>query len=70
MWFRRLIAGPETVMQARPTLEVLGGEMSDACEFGSLDDATKNCLCPNCAQHADTACAEWNRMRTVWNSSI
>lgn len=34
MVLRRLIAGPETVMQERPNREILGGEMSGAHEFG------------------------------------
>ena len=36
-----LIAGPETVMPSEYYPEVFGGEMSDACEFGSLDEANE-----------------------------
>ncbi len=38
-FFAALIAGPETVMPSEYYPEVFGGEMSDACEFGSLDEA-------------------------------
>ena len=38
-FFAGLIAGPETVMPSEYNREVFGGEMSDACEFGSLDEA-------------------------------
>ena len=38
-FFAALIAGPETVMPSEYYREVFGGEMSDACEFGSLDEA-------------------------------
>jgi len=38
-FFAALIAGPETVMPSEYYREVFGGEMSDACEFGSLDQA-------------------------------
>jgi yecA family protein len=38
-FFAALIAGPETVMPSEYYAEVFGGEMSDACEFGSLDEA-------------------------------
>jgi uncharacterized protein len=38
-FFAALIAGPETVMPSEYNREVFGGEMSDACEFGSLDEA-------------------------------
>src|SRR2546430_13549256 len=37
--FAALIAGPENVMPSEYLPEVFGGEMSDACEFGSLDEA-------------------------------
>jgi uncharacterized protein len=37
-FFSALIAGPETVMPSEYYREVFGGEMSDACEFGSLDE--------------------------------
>jgi uncharacterized protein len=36
-----LIAGPETVMPSEYYPEVFGGEMSDACEFASLDEANE-----------------------------
>src|SRR5207302_4763145 len=36
-----LIAGPESVMPSEYYREVFGGEMSDACEFGSLDEANE-----------------------------
>jgi yecA family protein len=35
-FFAALIAGPETVMPSEYYQEVFGGEMSDACEFGSF----------------------------------
>jgi uncharacterized protein len=38
-FFAALIAGPETVMPSEYYPKVFGGEMSDACEFGSLDEA-------------------------------
>ena len=40
-FFAALIAGPETVMPSEYYSEVLGGEMSDTCEFGSLDEANE-----------------------------
>jgi uncharacterized protein len=40
-FFAALIAGPETVMPSEYYPEVFGGEMSDACEFGSLDEANE-----------------------------
>jgi uncharacterized protein len=38
-FFAALIAGPETVMPSEYYPEVFGGEMSDVCEFGGLDEA-------------------------------
>ena len=38
-FFAALLAGPETVMPSEYYSEVFGGEMSEACEFGSLDAA-------------------------------
>src|SRR6266852_8951029 len=38
-FFAALIGGPETVMPSEYNREVFGGEMSEACEFGSLDEA-------------------------------
>ncbi len=40
-FFAALIAGPETVTPSEYYSEVFGGEMSDACEFGSLDEANE-----------------------------
>ncbi len=40
-FFAALIAGPETVMPSEYYPEVFGGEMSDVCEFGSLDEANE-----------------------------
>ena len=40
-FFAALIAGPETVMPSEYYREVFGGEMADACEFGSLDEANE-----------------------------
>jgi yecA family protein len=40
-FFAALIAGPETVMPSEYYPEVFGGEISDACEFGSLDEANE-----------------------------
>jgi uncharacterized protein len=40
-FFAALIAGPETVMPSEYYREVFGGEMSDTCEFGSLDEANE-----------------------------
>jgi hypothetical protein len=40
-FFAALIAGPETVMPSEYYREVFGGEMSDACQFGSLDEANE-----------------------------
>ncbi len=40
-FFAALIAGPETVMPSEYYAEVFGGEMSDTCEFGSLDEANE-----------------------------
>jgi uncharacterized protein len=40
-FFAALIAGPETVMPSEYYREVFGGEMSEACEFGSLDEANE-----------------------------
>src|SRR3989475_13137691 len=40
-FFAALIAGPETVMPSEYYPEVFGGEMSDACEFGSIDEANE-----------------------------
>jgi uncharacterized protein len=38
-FFSASIAGPESVMPSEYNREVFGGEMSEACEFGSLDEA-------------------------------
>jgi len=38
-FFAAFIAGPEIVMPSEYNREVFGGEMSDACEFSSLDEA-------------------------------
>ena len=38
-FFAALIAGPETVMPSEYNREVFGGEMSEAVEFASLDQA-------------------------------
>jgi uncharacterized protein len=40
-FFAALIAGPETVMPSEYYPEVFGGEMSEACEFGSFDEANE-----------------------------
>jgi uncharacterized protein len=40
-FFAALIAGPETVMPSEYYPEVFGGEMSEACEFGSLEEANE-----------------------------
>jgi yecA family protein len=40
-FFAALIAGPETVMPSEYNREVFGGEMSDACEFSSLEEANE-----------------------------
>jgi len=40
-FFAALIAGPEVVMPSEYNREVFGGEMSDACEFRSLDEANE-----------------------------
>jgi uncharacterized protein len=40
-FFAALIAGPETVMPSEYNREVFGGEMSVACEFGSLNEANE-----------------------------
>jgi uncharacterized protein len=40
-FFTALIAGPETVMPSEYYPEVFGGEMSDTCEFDSLDEANE-----------------------------
>src|ERR1035438_10346727 len=40
-FFAALIAGPEAVMPSEYYREVFGGEMSDTCEFGSLDEANE-----------------------------
>jgi uncharacterized protein len=40
-FFAALIAGPETVMPSEYYREVFGGEMSEACEFGSLEEANE-----------------------------
>src|ERR1017187_1418009 len=40
-FFAALIAGPETVMPSEYYPEVFGGEMSDTCEFGSLDETNE-----------------------------
>lgn len=40
-FFAALIAGPETVMPSEYNREVFGGEMSDACEFSSLEEANQ-----------------------------
>jgi uncharacterized protein len=40
-FFVALIAGPETVMPSEYNAEVFGGEMLDAGEFGSLDEANE-----------------------------
>jgi uncharacterized protein len=41
-FFAALIAGPEIVMPSEYYSEVFGGEMSDTCEFGSLDESQRN----------------------------
>ena len=40
-FFAALIAGPETVMPSEYNPEVFGGEMSDTCEFSSLEEANE-----------------------------
>jgi uncharacterized protein len=40
-FFAALIAGPETVMPSEYYREVFGGQMADACEFGSLGEANE-----------------------------
>jgi uncharacterized protein len=40
-FFAALIAGPETVMPSEYYPEVFGGEMSQTCEFGSIDEANE-----------------------------
>jgi uncharacterized protein len=40
-FFAALIAGPDTVMPSEYYPEVFGGEMTDACEFSSLDEANE-----------------------------
>jgi uncharacterized protein len=40
-FFAALIVGPETVMPSEYYREVFGGEISDACEFTSLDQANE-----------------------------
>jgi len=40
-FFAALIAGTEIVMPSEYYPEVFGGEMSDVCEFGSLDEANE-----------------------------
>jgi uncharacterized protein len=40
-FFAALIAGPETVMPSEYYSEVFGGEMSEACEFGSVAEANE-----------------------------
>ncbi len=40
-FFAALIAGPEIVMPSEYYPEVFGGEMSDTCEFTSLDEANE-----------------------------
>ena len=40
-FFAALIAGPETVMPSEYYPEVFSGEMADACQFGSLDEANE-----------------------------
>jgi len=38
-FFAALIAGPEPVMPSEYNREIFGGEMSETCEFSSLDEA-------------------------------
>jgi uncharacterized protein len=40
-FFAALIAGPEAVMPSEYYPEVFGGEISDTCEFDSLDEANE-----------------------------
>jgi len=40
-FFAALMAGPETVMPSEHYPEVFGGEMSETCEFRSLDEASE-----------------------------
>jgi len=40
-FFAALIAGPEIVMPSEYYPEVFGGEMSETCEFGSLNEANE-----------------------------
>jgi uncharacterized protein len=40
-FFAALIAGPEIVMPSEYYREIFGGEMSEACEFGNLDEANE-----------------------------
>ena len=40
-FFAPLIAGPETVMPSEYYREVFGGEMPDACEFTSPEEANE-----------------------------
>jgi len=40
-FFSALIAGPEVVMPSEYLPEALGGEMSETCEFGRLDEANE-----------------------------
>jgi uncharacterized protein len=40
-FFAALIAGPQNVMPSEYYTQVFGGEMSDVCEFASLDEANE-----------------------------
>ena len=70
-FFAALIAGPETVMPSEYYPEVFGGEMSDACEFGSLDEANEilGLMMRHWNAVAATASLTLARLPTEWQNS-
>jgi hypothetical protein len=73
-FFAALIAGPETVIPSEYYREVFGGEMSDACEFRSLDEANEilglmmrhwNTIATTLFRTKST-CRSCYRTRTAW----
>jgi len=58
-FFAALIAGPEMVMPSEYYREVFGGEMSDTCEFSSLDEANE--ILGRMMRHWNTIAAALNK---------
>jgi hypothetical protein len=76
-FFAALIAGPETVMPSEYYSAVFGGEMSETCEFGSVEEANDilalmmrhwNTIAATPCSRGSTCRSCW-RTRTVWRTA-